>query len=205
MEIDKVVDYIRKIKQDLANGERQKDVANKYGISAKLLPDIQSIEDMNNFKKHIEFIRESLNSGNSLRRVSMELPYGSGLFNYIVKKICDKDIKEITSDNRKEYANKMESMWRLYKAGEDFSAIACIHKLSIEETQYIVENFEDRVNVARRRYIDKTGFNKEVEIKKTRDDMGKYLSDDIVDYILYGKPINFSKKGNIGEDGRDDL
>ncbi len=203
--LDEIVDTLTRMKHDLDNGEQQKDLAKKYKVRATMLSDIQDTVDIDKLREDVEFIEKSLNSGEVLKKIAIQLPYSVELFNYIVRKIKNQDIKEITIDNKKEYAMKVESMWRLYKAGETINVIACKYNFSIEETQYIVKNFDDIVKMARRSYENKKDFNEEIEKRKTQKQIGKYLSEDIMNYILHGKPIDFSNKGNVREEERDEL
>lgn len=206
-EVDEIVEEIKLIKEDLKNEVPQKQIYEKYKISKECLRDIQYMEDVDAIKTDIERIKKCTLEGKSHRETASELEYGSAILSYIAKRLNlragKQDRTQQINDEAFGYVNELEKMWKDYLVGDSIANIACRYGTSIENAEFLVTNFDKRIRRKRTIYHNKN-FNRAEEAERLKRCLK--LSDDVIEYILDGKPLNTgNSKNEEGDEGRDEL
>lgn len=206
--IDKLIDKLIAIHDELQTETMHKDIVKKYNLYPKFIADFQYVTDMDKLRENIEFIIDGVKSGKDNVKIAADLGYGLNVLTYIIREMGYGDFNR----DKAEETRKIENVWKCYKFGEMPCRIAKLYGLTVEETEFIINNFERRVNKRRKRALKhelEKDFDREAERESIRGYMG--VSDEIIDYIVDGKPLSKPdvlkgvKIKNMGDVDRDEL
>ena len=185
--IDELMAKLIAIHDELQTETMHKDIVKKYNLYPKFIADFQYVTDMDKLRENIEFIIDGVKSGKDNVKIAADLGYGLNVLTYIIREMGYGDFNR----DKAEETRKIENVWKCYKFGEMPCRIAKLYGLTVEETEFIISNFEKRVNKRIKRVIKRKleeGFDREVEKESIRNCMK--VSDEIIDYIMDEKPLN---------------
>ncbi len=205
-DIDKIIGKIKAIKEDIDQGKSYKYLGETYGVEIREASDFKylTLDDMKTMRESIEYIISERNNGERTRKISAHLGFGNWVASYILKELG----YELTTKRNRRTDNpimELENIWRAYKSEESISNIAAVFGYSSEDIKVIIDGFEKRIEKRRRSYEHKGKIDFGKEREKLKNNL--HVSDDVLDYILLGTPINTEKlnlknKVSVGEDER---
>lgn len=171
---------------DIQNGVIYKEIEDKYGIKREVSADLKhmSEEDFEYLVENLAYIKERIQNGEKLSKVSLEFECTNLTISYIKKQLCnDFDIKKDNQPNRCiEFYKKAEEMWKKYNSGVSLEDLSCLYNIAdVEETKRLLTRFQKLLNSERSNnlYIP--------EIRRAALQEKYDFDNDTIEYIIKGK------------------
>ena len=188
-EIDALEEKLKNAWNELKQGKEFLYIQQKYNLDYKVISDLKAETNIENLKSNIKNIKEEMNQCKSLVKLAAKSDYGKTLVTYIATELGYKKQNQFEQQKTNEII-RLENIWKAYKYGMYIDDIACKYHISNEEVIIVVRRFEHRL----RSYVAmiKEAGDKEAEKKKLKQKFP--ISDDVIDYIVDGTPINQRRK-----------
>ena len=201
--IDALEDKLKNAWYDIKEGKEYSYIQAKYGLQYHVVSDLKNIDNIENIKLKLESIKEEMAKCETLAKLAKKYEYGNAIVTYIAKELGYKSGKAEAEKIRKADIMRIENIWREYKYGMHIDDIACKYHINNEEVKIIVKRFERRLTS----YVAMIREAGDKEAEKRRLKQKFPISDDVIDYIVDGKPINQNEEKieNKGELERDEL
>lgn len=180
---------------DIQKGVMYKEIEDKYGIKREVSADLKhmSEKEFEYLVENLAYIKERIQNGEKLSKVSLEFECTNLTISYIKKQLCnDFDIKKDNQPNESTQPyKKAEEMWRKYNSGVSLEDLSCLYNIAnVEETKRLLASFQKLLNNEKSNNL----YIPEIRRKALRE---KYkFDDDTIEYILKGK----DKKDIISEE-----